>query len=754
MPFKFPGRYEKTAPQFVTAQVSSLKQYFDDLVKLFDAATADNAQQTEVQKKGWAVFYVDPDTKQLWEKVPTYAEATRSFDDFRKEVMAFYPGADLNAKRTYSVGDLNSLVLQYQARGGIATKEDLGNFYRQLFLLTSVLTAHDQVSKSDISRAFMTVFHPMIQETIKGWIERNVTDYVPGDAVELEKMYTAAEWALSGTGITSNPTMMAGLSTKNVPMSILPGGIPMATAPMAWQGVWPVQQPGNSYYGTGPNGPSNNFQQTPPWQQNGNDECLYCGTRGCRISRCPSVEMDIRDGLVYREPSNGRVYLANGGFIHAGIEGRFMKDKVRSWYKANPGHGTAPTQSNPTGAPPRTFLYEMMNNEDVTDEEENDDEPLAEKRLRYEIMLKERKQGFNRVVLRRSDRLAGRKPQVDNKEGQEQQEDKSKEQEKRPGKTIAEKVVEEKRKDHISAEDAAKINARARNQPRVRDFAHPPYAPPDGPTFGSKPRDPLFKNLPKIHDPNATQRIVNQMLDMPVTLKGREIFSISSDVSKAFKDSITPHKVAVQPPQTANLVSVNEFTEDHLPFAEDDPLDDHSVISDPILSWYHATGTLPEDLIVGVSSEAIRALRPTIAGRCTVDAVLDPGCSIVCMGDHVARDLALMFDPNITLKMQSANGTIDRSLGLATNVPFSFGNVTLYLQVHVVKDPPFDVLLGRPFDRVCESEVKTFPDGSQTVTITDPNNGKTYTVPSFDRKNPLHQKKPVLDEDFPKPKDN
>jgi len=37
--------------------------------------------------------------------------------------------------------------------------------------------------------------------------------------------------------------------------------------------------------------------------------------------------------------------------------------------------------------------------------------------------------------------------------------------------------------------------------------------------------------------------------------------------------------------------------------------------------------------------------------------------------------------------MQSVNRTVERTLGLARNVPFSFGEITIYLQVHVIKDP-------------------------------------------------------------------
>ncbi|KAG6881065.1 hypothetical protein C0993_002986, partial [Termitomyces sp. T159_Od127] len=57
----------------------------------------------------------------------------------------------------------------------------------------------------------------------------------------------------------------------------------------------------------------------------------------------------------------------------------------------------------------------------------------------------------------------------------------------------------------------------------------------------------------------------------------------------------------------------------------------------------------------------------TIDHRTEVEAVVDSGSQIISMAAEVASDLGLIYDPNIVLNMQSANGTVDRSLGLAKN---------------------------------------------------------------------------------------
>jgi hypothetical protein len=59
------------------------------------------------------------------------------------------------------------------------------------------------------------------------------------------------------------------------------------------------------------------------------------------------------------------------------------------------------------------------------------------------------------------------------------------------------------------------------------------------------------------------------------------------------------------------------------------------------------------------------------------------------------------------------------------------GDITLYLQVHVLRSPAYDILLGRPFDILTQSVVRNYRDENQTITIVDPNTSKTATVPTI-----------------------
>jgi len=64
------------------------------------------------------------------------------------------------------------------------------------------------------------------------------------------------------------------------------------------------------------------------------------------------------------------------------------------------------------------------------------------------------------------------------------------------------------------------------------------------------------------------------------------------------------------------------------------------------------------------------------------------------MSEDICHMLGLVYDPEVVLNMQSANSEVDKSLSLMWNIPFCVGEVTIYLQVHVIQSLAYDILLG------------------------------------------------------------
>ncbi|RPD53227.1 hypothetical protein L227DRAFT_513577 [Lentinus tigrinus ALCF2SS1-6] len=84
--------------------------------------------------------------------------------------------------------------------------------------------------------------------------------------------------------------------------------------------------------------------------------------------------------------------------------------------------------------------------------------------------------------------------------------------------------------------------------------------------------------------------------------------------------------------------------------------------------------------------------------------------------------------------MTAANGTENRTKGLTENVPLLFaGGITVWLQMHVVENVAYDILLGRPFDILTSCVVRNIGGGRQEVVLTCPNTHKTLTLPTYAR---------------------
>jgi hypothetical protein len=160
------------------------------------------------------------------------------------------------------------------------------------------------------------------------------------------------------------------------------------------------------------------------------------------------------------------------------------------------------------------------------------------------------------------------------------------------------------------------------------------------------------------------------------------------------------------------------------------------IIGDPVLQYFEslAPDETPMDITLAMAplSGKLRCLFPMVKG-CRVEGISDSGSQIVSMSLEIALKLQLDWDTRMTILMQAANDQVQRTLGLAKNVPFRFGSVVLYLQVHVLKVAPYDVLLGRPFEMLAETVVSNKRNGDVFMTLTDPYTGIQSTMPTYPR---------------------
>lgn len=274
-----------------------------------------------------------------------------------------------------------------------------------------------------------------------------------------------------------------------------------------------------------------------------------------------------------------------------------------------------------------------------------------------------------------------------------------------------------------------------------------------------------YKLLAPIHKPGVTDSVVNRILDNTIEMTSREAMAISEQVAKGIKSNLTKTRQPLGQKATNAVMS-----QEALPYMDEvlDRLDWDALQTGnlPAVSFYVSTGVEPgvpsgsiifpdpyeeylnrlgpneapkqvyeagQKIFTALDSGSLRVLFPLVGGKELVEAIIDNGSQIVSMALKVAVRLMLSWDPDIKILMESANGQLKATEGLARNVPFVFGDITVYLQVHIIDQPAYDILLGRPFDILTESQTRNYPDGGSTITIKDPNSNRRCELPTHAR---------------------
>lgn len=279
-------------------------------------------------------------------------------------------------------------------------------------------------------------------------------------------------------------------------------------------------------------------------------------------------------------------------------------------------------------------------------------------------------------------------------------------------------------------------------------------------------RQPAYKLRAPIEDEVKAEEILKQLEDQKIEITQGQLLGISTaGFRRKFVEKIIPRRV----PLDLNTMRILQLDYDEEEWVVDDviaelaeedteeefmrmdalpvatylvlPEDRHgmkkgTIIMEDPYEQYVATlqpGEKRKGLVVARESDNLKAVFPLINGKGHAETLLDSGSQIVAMSQANAERLSLSWDPEFTVRMQSANKQVETTKGLARNVPFVFGDLTLYLQVHILSAPAYDVLLGKPFEVLTESNVKTRSDGTVELTITDPNTKRKLVVPTYDR---------------------
>ncbi|KAF8232157.1 hypothetical protein L208DRAFT_1273442 [Tricholoma matsutake] len=382
--------------------------------------------------------------------------------------------------------------------------------------------------------------------------------------------------------------------------------------------------------------------------------CIFCGLTGHFISDCLVYQSYINEGKC-KKNTEGKIILPNGQFTPRNIPGHFIKDRIDKWTQQNSPSNVTPLlmyniAPSTVSLTPSRGVYQITNISTMAEDH------IAQ--LEQEIYALQSGRPF----------VQGLPLGV---------------------------------KSHTLTPTPEHPTLRGKGMKTYKGYTHTlalPYLPPHEHNFtltGKAKDGPLYHTQAPILKDKITEDVFTQSMKMPIiTLIPKELLSLSPKVCMKWKKQVTARHI--QQPKGNN--TTNLLNDDI--FMIDDPYKTY------ISSLHH--GEIPKPFIAAKESHSIRSVIMNINGRNPVESVVNPGSSIIAMSEEVCHKLVLAYDPLIHIPLQSANGGIDQSLGLAWNVPCKVGSITLYMQIHIIHDPAYNILLRRPFNVLTESMVKNY----------------------------------------------
>ncbi|KAI0369557.1 hypothetical protein BV20DRAFT_903556, partial [Pilatotrama ljubarskyi] len=556
----------------------------------------------------WVVRYLPIDVSDLCESLPEYANEDKTYEDFKKAIIALYPGA--GEDRKFAVADVENLVAK-RAAVPIANISELSAYYRDFFSMTSYLMKHNRLSESEQSRLFVRGIAPPLRDQVSQRLQLKLPDHYPDDPYKLDEIYDATKFVLHGT----QPTAVE--AGRGAPGSEGREGVVKVEeiAPLLRflaQSVGEGSANANASGNTNPFAGNRYHAGAPPANRYGGGANNPFRAQPRAAAQAPPASREHVDEPSRFAPAGGRSEQAKRPGQDATVE---------------TAKKTAPTKEGPPRPPTPVRA------------------PLPEQAAEHPF---------------------------------------------------------------AKAKDTTYAPLRARN------FGAPPAKPKDG------EREAVYRTQAPVHDVKFAEEIFARSMKTPViTLSPEELLSIAPEVRAKYREAVTPRRVPNV--RSVSFASIEEVTdEDNGASAEHflasvscsgEPLEPGAyVLPDPYEVYLRdvAADREPSPLTVAKESYALRSIVGLVDNKEYVEAIIDPGCMVIAMSENVCHALGMWYDPSVQLRMISANGEVDSSLGLVRNVPFCVADIVLYLQVHVIRHAAYDMLLGRPFDVLTKSVVKNF----------------------------------------------
>src|SRR6267154_723938 len=189
------------APHFTGVKTELL-----DFLELFEDLASSNGLTDEEKCKN-IVRYVNQCTKRFWVLLPGYI--SRDFADFKKSILAKYPGAEKGIH--YTCRDLERLVAN-SADSGLSTETELMEYYYDFLPIATWLVDNKKISETQRDQYFWEGLPVSAQTTIDRRLELKLPDYSRDEPPAFEKVLEAGRFVFSDKAFHADNPLTARLN--------------------------------------------------------------------------------------------------------------------------------------------------------------------------------------------------------------------------------------------------------------------------------------------------------------------------------------------------------------------------------------------------------------------------------------------------------------------------------------------------------------------------------------------------------------
>jgi hypothetical protein len=690
---------------------------------LADRCSLDGASSVK-----WARSYAGSE-RLTWDTFPEAKTAT-TLEELRVALLPCYPSLDPN--RRYTTDDLRRVVEQGQAYVDM-DRDDLGVYHRRFRVVSGYLVEKKRLSDLDRSAQYLLGFPQPVRAAIRQRLAIMKPRVQPQDGYEFDDIQEAALFVVTNrdaddgvpprsshrsTPSSDEPSMRELMSVLLQVVSAGSSGPTIHPRPRQQQQVrfeLPDRAPGVA----GRDPPRWDPSSRRPSIQNAPQGCHFCNRIGHFLRECPVAKEYLRIGKVVINEFGKIALPEHDIFLGRDPAGASIQQRVDDFYR-NEGiperHYGASTnffetdddfvfslevaaQHANSRPPPSSISYDDLVSE--IDEKRSQIESLETLALQ-----KRQKERFDGV-------------HVPPRTGPPRQAQPSQSSKDRPTPTILARPPPNQSSSRTNqapppAGDQNRQNSRSSNPQNDR-----PQGPMKPVLFPPKPPvEEKHKYRSAVETTVATHEIVDRALNGNITLSTRELLAVAPDVRRQFKDLVTGKRVAT------NAIEI-----------EDDP----SVNFVDYDSCFQVSEGFPQESVGTAFTRyarpgvQLRVIHPTYAPGVEVESILDSGSQIVVMRRDIWEKTGAPINANKAIRMDAANNTSTMTLGMVENHPVKIGSVTYFLQIHVVANSPFQVLLGRPFFDVANAKEISRSGGGHIIEIQDPETKEHFVFATQER---------------------